>query len=285
MEALYREPEAKATLARVRDILARQVEPPLVAGRVRFLARGSLNVLFRVDAGAGGDLVFRFPRHGSQLTVYGRELLALLGRHGLPVPALRYRGDPGPLFPYPFVGYRFEPGVMLTRGRMRALSPAARQRLWRRLGDLLAGLAAVPIGEATAAGCPDLLARDFFGHDVRRRLAALAPRDPETAAAMRRRYAAEPVLRRRWRSLTAMDLNPDNLLYDPASERISLIDVEGVAITHPISHYLLLARHYGIEGARAQIARLAHGGGAAARVLRVQLDFGWALERALRRDR
>lgn len=247
-------PDDHAALVAVRRIVAEQTEPRTPVDHVSFLARGSMNLTYRLN----GDLVARLPIEANDFTRHGHELLRFLGSRGVPVPAVTAFGEPGPRFPLPFVVYRYVEGQPLTSELLRR-QPAPRRRAVREaLGAALEALAAIPAADALAAtGCPDLGPRDLFGAWVEKQLGSLASRDLEAATIYRRRWRDEPALAARWTALVHMDFNPDNLLLDTASGRIGLIDVEGVAVGHPIFQHLMFARHYGLRAAKRQLARRA----------------------------
>lgn len=84
--------------------------PVLAGGTVRWLGAGWDNELFTV----GSDWIFRFPKRSERVPWLRREveIMTVVGEvMGALVPRFEFIGEPSGRFPYPFVGYRYLPGV------------------------------------------------------------------------------------------------------------------------------------------------------------------------------
>lgn len=223
-------------VAIVEGLLARQF--PELAGRtVHRWSAGWDNELFLV----GDDIVFRFPKRAERVRWQAREIALMpiiADALGDLVPTFQWYGEPSDAFPYPFVGYRRQPGVGADRVGPRASTPA----LARHLGDALtrlhridpAGIPPPPEGDpATTAG---LLSRVSTLSDEL--LAALGPPlsaevspyidgvvDPPDAAIEHR--------------FIHNDICPDHVLVDPATGGLTgLIDWSDAVVGDPVTDFV-----------------------------------------------
>lgn len=118
----------------VETLLAEQF--PDLAGRpVRRWSAGWDNELFMV----GDDVVFRFPKRAERVRWLIREIALMpvaADALGDLVPAFEWYGEPSAAFPYPFVGYRCQPGV----GADQTGTATASLRLAHQVGDALTRL-------------------------------------------------------------------------------------------------------------------------------------------------
>lgn len=143
--------------------------PQLAAAPVELLGEGWDNFVFL----AAGSWVFRFPRRAeaaplleTELRVLPRIAPALPVR--IPVPELR--GRPGPLFPWPFAGYRLIEGRTADRA---ALTQSQRTALAAPLAGFLRVLHALPPLEVG----PDAIGR-LDAHRLRAEIRARLPHPP-----------------------------------------------------------------------------------------------------------
>ncbi|MCA9314188.1 MAG: phosphotransferase [Planctomycetes bacterium] len=124
---------------------------------IRYVGSGWDFDAWRVD----DDLV-RFPRRASSAACLQRELVFLpqvAERVSVPMPRLRWHGDPCPAFPYVFAAYSWLPG---ETANVRLPATAAWPRFAATYGRLVRDLHAIRPDELTApppeadAGSPDL---------------------------------------------------------------------------------------------------------------------------------
>lgn len=197
----------------------REAYPALEVTVAEPLGRGDHNEALLVN----GTLVLRFARTPQAHEVLAREtalLGALADRLPLAIPHPRY-GAPD------FMGYERLPGEPLDADTLRALPPADQRAIAAQLGAFLRALHATPLDAVpqiararadTRAEWADLYAR------IREHLfASMRPDARETVAAHFEAYlddaahfAFTPVLRHG-------DIGPSNILFDPATRRLSAI--------------------------------------------------------------
>lgn len=114
--------------------------PDLRGRPVRRLGAGWDNELFRV----GGEWVLRFPRRAERVAWLTREITIMtMAAEALAprVPVFERIGQPSDAFPYPFVGYRWLPGVGADR-----IPVAGRDRLAGDIGALFSALHQIALG-------------------------------------------------------------------------------------------------------------------------------------------
>jgi aminoglycoside phosphotransferase (APT) family kinase protein len=209
--------------------------PTLSCTVVRWLGEGCDSVAFRVD----GDWVFRFPKRRDvdvQLQTEYRLLPTLAGILPLPVPEIRYRGSPTPVFPFHFVGYAFIPGVPAQRMDPGTVPSAE----FATLGHFLSRLHAIPrsLGESLALPtwpsevvlqeCREEALNDFT------HVAAVASADPldEWLEFLRDRTPAP--CRAANLSITHADFAAEHILYDEARGAVTgIIDWSEAALGDP----------------------------------------------------
>ncbi len=175
-----------------------------------------------------GDLALRFPRRalGAQLLAVEQEVLPGLARHvSLQIPVPEVMGRPTPLFPHPYYGYRFVPGVTacqldLDDDARRALAPA--------LGEFLRSLHALP---PHAFGAP----LDSFRGDTARVAGRAAERvellpDGVSRDAILRRLTSPPLPALDGPVLLHGDLYSRHLLLDEAGKLTGVIDWGDVCV-------------------------------------------------------
>lgn len=122
--------------------------PELGTVRVREMSWGWDNWLFRVN----DRYVFRFPRRRIAVPLIEKELKALSvfpRRLSSMIPQPIYLGQASADFPYPFYGYLWLPGAIVSEA---GLSDIGRGRVARDLGRFLKGLHLVDSHTARAMG-------------------------------------------------------------------------------------------------------------------------------------
>jgi aminoglycoside phosphotransferase (APT) family kinase protein len=124
--------------------------PHLAPVALQWLDEGWDHEVYRVN----DTWAFRFPKRREVVPWVEREIgvtRLVSSRLGIPVPRFELVGRPGAHFPYPFVGYRFLPGVPANTIDMpaEALIAAAAQ-----LGEALAELHAIPAENVRPLGAP-----------------------------------------------------------------------------------------------------------------------------------
>jgi len=127
--------------------------PALTPVSLKLIGEGWDNIVYRVN----NDYAFRFPRRQiavALLETEGRVLPHLVPRLPLSIPEPLFFGQPGPEFPWQFLGYRFVEGQTACKAR---LSLEERARLAVPLAHFLKALHAIPVGQATEFGVrPDM---------------------------------------------------------------------------------------------------------------------------------
>jgi aminoglycoside phosphotransferase (APT) family kinase protein len=139
--------EVSLTAEIARAVLREQF-PGVCDGPIRHLGEGWDSVAYLVS----GQWVFRFPKRRDVETRMQREvrlLDALVGRLPLPVPDVRWRGQPGLAFPFHFMGYRLLPGTQAHETDLPARGHAAAAR---DLGRFLTALHAVAVPRLVEIG-------------------------------------------------------------------------------------------------------------------------------------
>jgi aminoglycoside phosphotransferase (APT) family kinase protein len=143
------DPDRPLDVARVERTLHAQFRE-LAPVRAAWFATGCCNEVYRVN----GDWLFRFPKRAGIAASIEREarLLSLVAeRVSVTVPRMEWLGRPGPDFPYPFVGYRFIPGIA---GDLlpEALTPDDERRIAGQIGRACAAIHGVPMEQAQSFG-------------------------------------------------------------------------------------------------------------------------------------
>lgn len=124
--------------------------PELSAKHIRLLGAGWDNTAFIIDE----ELIFRFPRRKIALPLLEAEwcgLPKLANRLPLPIPNPKWRGDPSPRFPWPFIGYRMIPGFTACYAN---LSEDERSLLAEPIAKFLAVLHSTPTSELASCHIP-----------------------------------------------------------------------------------------------------------------------------------
>lgn len=143
------EPEINVDAQLARRLIAAQF-PQLADASIRLIGSGWDNAAFLVEE----HLVFRFPQRAIAAPLMRNELAALplAAPHvPLPVPVLRYAGEPSDAYPWHFGGYEMLLGVT---GCSRDLTDDARRALARDLGVFLKALHAIDPRPLLDAGLP-----------------------------------------------------------------------------------------------------------------------------------
>ncbi len=219
----------------VEALLAQQF-PDLAGRHVQRWSAGWDNELFLVDE----DLIFRFPKRAGCVAWLIREiaLMPLVGATlGELVPTFEWYGEPSAAFPYPFVGYRHQPGVGADQVELRATPALAHQ-----LGDALSRLhrvdpARIPLPpEDGPASTADLLSRMSA-------LTELLP--PLLEAALLAKVSPylldehEPPAASLDARFIHNDICPDHVLVDPVTGQLTgLIDWSDAVVGDPVMDFV-----------------------------------------------
>ena len=193
--------------------------PELAIADAKPLGRGDHNDALLVN----GALVFRFARTPHAHQALAREtalLAALVGRLPLAIPQPRYTAPD-------FMGYARLPGLPLDAATLRALPPADQQAIAAQLGAFLRALHATPLDSLPPLARARTDTRDEWAQlyaRIRERLFARMRPDARAAVATdfaaylddAAHFAFAPALRHG-------DIGPSNVLYDPATARLSAI--------------------------------------------------------------
>ncbi len=218
--------------------------PELRPARASWLARGWGLAAFLVNE----EWVFRFPVRadvGPGLVRERRLIETLRPRCALPIPEIRFVGEPGPDFPWPFCGQRLARGVP---GHRLEIPASARPALAAEFGRFLTSLHGIPTALAPGMGLPPWsprsrtdpadrvrqaveLARGFVDDDLRRRSEACA-----RAAAVRHGvFRGEP-------RIGHHDLLPWHVHLDPCGFGVTgIIDWEDAGLGDPAGDFAGLA--------------------------------------------
>jgi aminoglycoside phosphotransferase (APT) family kinase protein len=97
---------------------------------------------------ANGEWVLRFPKRRELMAQFAREaavLRVIADRLPLPVPRFELLGQPGPMFPYPFAGYRKLPGRPAIELASETMAADEENEAARALGAFLTELHRVPL--------------------------------------------------------------------------------------------------------------------------------------------
>jgi len=118
--------------------------------RADWFASGCFNEVYRVT----GDWLFRFPKRANIALTVEREarLLSLVAdAASVTVPRIEWLSQPGPDFPYPFVGYGLIEGI---GGDLQpdALPPDDERRVAGQIGRAVAAIHRTPIERARSLG-------------------------------------------------------------------------------------------------------------------------------------
>lgn len=130
--------------------------PELQPATLELIGEGWDNLVFRVNQ----EFLFRFPRREIAVELLQNEatlLPKLQGQLPVPIPQVLFCGQPSDQFKWPFLGYRFLPGVTACKAH---LTHEERLQIAPLLGQLLKRLHQISETDATALGAiPDTLAR------------------------------------------------------------------------------------------------------------------------------
>lgn len=138
-------PATQVDLATLKAIIVEKF-PELADAHFRLLAQGWDSVAVDVDE----QLIFKFPRHPSDLAALRREagILALVGPVvSMPVPVLTMIESPAP-----FSRHRKIPGDHLLAVQYAGLNERQRDRMADQLGQFYAELHSIAVSSALAAG-------------------------------------------------------------------------------------------------------------------------------------
>jgi aminoglycoside phosphotransferase (APT) family kinase protein len=244
--------DLEPTVDEVEQIIGRRF-PDLRPVRAEFLGCGWRFIAFSVNE----DFVFRFPRRADVVPLMEREtsLLSDLGKFlTVPVPRVRYTGEPGPDFPWRFMGQERVPGESAL---VLQPPPGIRPRLARTLGRLLSRLHSFPVQRAQAVNLSDWspLSPTDLGERVERDLAdAEGVLDAELIQRIRafsdrelpryRPFEGEP-------PLCHQDIGPEHIFFDPGTWAITgVIDWEAAGIGDPAADFAGLSTWLGPEFVR-----------------------------------
>lgn len=198
----------------------REAYPTLAIAAVEPLGRGDHNDALLIN----GTLVFRFARTSHAHAALAREtaLLSALADDRLPlaIPRPRYVAPE-------FMGYERLPGEPLDADTLQALPPADQRAVVAQLGAFLRALHTTPLDAVPQAARIRADTRDEWADlyaRIRERLFAYMRPDARQAVAAHfesylddaAHFAFAPALRHG-------DIGPGNLLYDPATRRLSAI--------------------------------------------------------------
>lgn len=206
--------------------------PELDIRTIEPLGAGNNNEALLVN----GALVFRFARHVAALASLEREtalLRALAGKLPLPVPEPLYAGEG-------FAAYAHISGVPLTAPTLQAMGEADRQAVAERLAAFLRMLHGVPLAEL-----PEMVRNGEVSDTVeswanlceRIRARLLPLMRPEASAAVAVQLDAFLSASDRLTFAPALrhgDFGPSNILYDPATNRLTgVIDFGSAGLGDP----------------------------------------------------
>lgn len=134
--------------AEIAGAVLREQFPEVCGGPIRYLREGWDSVAYLVN----GEWVFRFPKRrevDARLQREVRLLDALVGELPLPVPQVRWRGQPSSAFPFHFMGYQLLPGTQATETHLPA---CARAGAARDMGLFLTALHGVAVPQVVKLG-------------------------------------------------------------------------------------------------------------------------------------
>jgi aminoglycoside phosphotransferase (APT) family kinase protein len=242
----------------VRALLHSQF-PSLGVGSVQFLGEGWDSAAYLVD----GEWVFRFPKRCERQIWVESEIatLRLLATRrlgiGIPVPA--HVGQPGRLFPCPFMGYRFLAG---TPGDRVEIGSVERTESARRLGELLTAVHAIDVDEAAALGvrpydspASEALAETAAMRDI------VSPQLPAELASLCRPFlegtCAIPETSSHRTCLVHGDLVDEHILLDDAGGVSGVIDWGDSCLADPVIDFGGLYAWLGEDFARNVLAHYA----------------------------
>lgn len=219
--------------------------PTLTVATAESLGSGDHNDALLIN----GTLVFRFARTPQAHAALAREsaLLTALGGHlPLAIPQPRYVASD-------FVGYGRLSGEPLDAATLRALPPADQQAIAAQLGAFLRALHTTPLDAVPEAARIRADTHDEWADlyvRIRERLFAYMRPDARQAVAAHfepylgdaAHFAFAPALRHG-------DIGPGNVIYDPATARLSaILDFGSAGIGDPaldLASSLLGPRGYG----------------------------------------
>ena len=214
--------------------------PDLAGLPVTRFGGGWDNELFCV----GGEWIFRFPRRAERVPWLAREIqiMALVAEtpdaQRAVIPVFERIGEPGPAFPYPFVGYRRVPGV--GADLVCARDPAG---LAADIGGLLSALHRVDPSRVPPT--PDDWEHELWG-ELRAELAAVAdvvrPLLGADLLPEVERYLAGQVPEPPQdgpRRFIHNDICPDHLIADASTGRLNaLIDFTDAMVGDPVVDFV-----------------------------------------------
>ena len=257
----------------------RAAYPELVVAEVEPLGSGDYNDALLVN----GSLVFRFARtpHADEALARETALLgALVDRLPLAIPHPRYIAPD-------FMGYEHLPGEPLDAVSLRALPQSDQRVIAAQLGVFLRALHATPLDAVPPFARTRVDTRDEWAAlymRIRERLfACMRPDARETIAAHFEAYLDDAAHFAFVPALRHGDIGPSNILYDPATARLSaILDFGSAGVGDPaldLASSLLGPRGYGEQFVPALEAAYP---GVAAQLLRARFYAStFALQAAL----
>jgi aminoglycoside phosphotransferase (APT) family kinase protein len=214
----------------------REQFPEVCDGRIHYLCEGWDSVAYLVS----GQWVFRFPKRrevDARLQREVRLLDALVGQLPLPVPQVRWRGQPSPAFPFHFMGYRLLPGSQATEARLPACAHAGAAG---DLGRFLTALHGVAVPQVVKLGFGASAEEDHAAvllNEARHLADRIAPHlPPELREAARSildgRVTPPPPYAGPWR-LIHRDLQAEHILLSPTGAIAGVIDFGDATVGDP----------------------------------------------------
>lgn len=201
--------------------------PKLAPVRLEPLGEGWDNTAFRVN----GAFVFRFPRRAAAAHLIEKEaeFLPRLEAHlPLPVPRIRWLGEPADGYPYRFSGYPLLPGVTACRV---PLADTDRGALAEPLAAFLRVLHGIPVDAAEMESLPgDELQKANLARVLPRLAERISRCRPQLRPLVDRLASAEITRRRCW---LHGDLYARHLLLDDQRKLCGVIDWGDVHVGDP----------------------------------------------------
>lgn len=185
------------------------------------------------------NIVFRMPTRamgGNLMEIECRALPLIQDRLSLPIPTIRYFGEPAGAFPYRFMGYERLAGTTADRS---ALPPYEKEQAASQIGTFLQELHAMPISDELSGVVPSgSFSRDWVVERIHFRCQHLLDIDPSrkdwTNMLMRRaNYLADIANDSARPTLCHGDLYPRHVLVDPEGVVSGIIDWGDIQIANP----------------------------------------------------
>ncbi|MEL6180072.1 MAG: phosphotransferase, partial [Myxococcota bacterium] len=228
-------------------LLLKAAAPELAHTPIRWLGEGWDNEVYGV-----GDWIFRFPKRASVVHLQQQEsqtMTLLAEQLPVAVPVFEIFGDPGPFFPYPFVGYRRVPGVPMNQTMP---PPSARPMLVAALAEVLDRFIAL----SDTPLIQELDIQTYDPQQVRQRvltekLEEVIPVLGEETVERWRSYCRDASIPEPWQGKPVYlhnDLCSDHLLLDPECwDLVGIIDFADQCLGDPVSDLMGLAAIFGLD--------------------------------------